>query len=84
MLSLRFGRIIIVTLHARQRMQERCISDALLLELIETGEERYKDERRLWIAKSIPGRTDNLICAAVALENALIVKTVMHHFTWEP
>lgn len=55
-----------------------------LLELIETGEVRHKDERRLWIAKCIPSRTDNLLCAAVAVEDALIVKSVMHHFAWEP
>jgi len=84
MFSQRFGCKIVITLHARQRMQERDISDSLLLELIETGEVRHKDERRLWIAKCIPSRTDNLLCAAVAAEDALIVKTVMHHFAWEP
>ncbi|MEW6444624.1 MAG: DUF4258 domain-containing protein [Pseudomonadota bacterium] len=47
MLSQRFGRIIVITLHARQRMRERDLSDSLLLELIETGEVRHKDERSL-------------------------------------
>ncbi|MEW6765643.1 MAG: hypothetical protein AB1344_07635 [Pseudomonadota bacterium] len=42
------------------------------MELIETGEVRHKDERRLWIAKCIPSRTDNLLCAAVTVEDALI------------
>lgn len=35
MYSLRFGRPIIVTRHAAQRMAERDVSDALLLRLIE-------------------------------------------------
>ena len=30
-----------------------------------------------------PKRTDNLVCAAVVLEDQLVVKTVMHHFDWE-
>lgn len=37
-------------------MAERGISEALLLDLIETGEVRYKDAARLWIAKSYPER----------------------------
>ncbi|RBI65305.1 hypothetical protein DQ400_18830 [Vreelandella sulfidaeris] len=40
-------------------------------------------ENRLWIAKASMQRTDNLVCAAVVLEDQLIVKTVMHHFEWE-
>ncbi len=82
--SARFGRPIIVTTHARLRMEPRSITDALLLDLIETGDVRQKDTRRLWIAKDYPDRNDNLICVAAVLETALIVKTVMHHFTWEP
>jgi hypothetical protein len=65
-------------------MQARSITETLLLDLIETGDVRNKDTQRLWIAKSYPDRHDNLICVAVVLEAALIVKTVMHHFTWEP
>ena len=65
-------------------MDERGISEALLLDLIDTGEIREKDAMRLWIAKRYPDRDDNLVCAAVVLEAAVIVKTVMHHFTWSP
>jgi L-asparaginase/Glu-tRNA(Gln) amidotransferase subunit D len=28
-------------------------------------------------------RADNLICAVLVLEDAVVVKTVMHHFTPE-
>jgi hypothetical protein len=81
--SKRFNRPVQVTDHARQRMAERNIGDDLLLDLIETGELKHKDERRVWIAKHYPDRTDNLLCTAAVLEAAVIVKTVMHHFAWE-
>jgi len=81
--SHRFDRPVQVTAHARGRMIQRGIDDALLRDLIETGEVRYKDERRFWIAKWYPQRSDNLVCAAAALESVLVIKTVMHHFSWE-
>jgi hypothetical protein len=28
----------------------------------------------------LPGRSDNLVCAVLVLENAVVVKTVMHYF----
>ena len=43
------------------RMIQRGIDDALLRDLIETGEVRYKGERRFWIAKWYPQRRDNLV-----------------------
>jgi hypothetical protein len=64
-------------------MAEREISEALLGQLIESGEVRYKDARRLWVARAVPGRSDNLLCAALALEGSVVVKTVMHHFRWD-
>jgi Domain of unknown function (DUF4258) len=79
--SQRFQRRVDVTRHARQRMEERHIDDARLLDLIDFGETRYKDTARLWIYKSYADRDDNLLCvAAVLLEDALVVKTVMHRF----
>jgi len=83
MFSQRFQRPIQITRHARQRMGERRISEALLLDIIETGTARHKDASRLWLFKAVAGRQDNLLCAAVALEQALVVKTVMHHFEVE-
>jgi Domain of unknown function (DUF4258) len=79
--SQRFQRPIHVTRHARLRMEERSIDDARLLDLIDFGETRYKDPERLWIYKNYSDREDNLLCvAAVLLEDALVVKTVMHRF----
>ncbi len=54
-----------------------------LLDILETGEVRHKDETHLWIAKHYPDRADNSLCAVVVLEAAVVVKTVMHHFSWE-
>jgi len=64
-------------------MTKRDISDALLLDLIDTDDVRHKDESRLWIAKHYTERGDNLLCAAVVLETTVVIKTVMHHFSWE-
>ena len=80
MFSRRFQLEVLITQHARQRMVDRDIDDALLLDMIETGETRYKDDRHLWVFKAYEQRHDNLLCAASVIENHLIVKTVMHHF----
>ncbi len=64
-------------------MLQRRISESLILDLIETGEIRKKDEVRLWIFKSYNDRNDNLLCVAVVVEAYLVVKTVMHHFELE-
>jgi len=83
MFSKRFHLPIQITRHAHQRMVERNMDDALLLDIIETGTAKYRDESHLWLYKVVTGRSDNLLCAAVVLENALVVKTVMHHFDLE-
>jgi len=64
-------------------MVQRGIGEREIRELLESGELRYKDDTRLWVAKRMKDRDDNLPCAAVALEDKSIVKTVMHHFRWE-
>lgn len=53
----------------------------MLLEVIDKGETRYRDDTHLWAFKEFPERHDNLLCAVLVLEDALIVKTVMHHFS---
>lgn len=78
--SKRFARPVVITQHARARMVERNISEAMLLDVIDTGDTRYRDDTHLWAYKSYPERADNMICAVLVLEDALVVKTVMHHF----
>jgi hypothetical protein len=84
MYSKRFDRPVTVTGHAARRMAERGVDGAILLDLIETGDVRHKDETRSWIAKHYPERADNLLCVAAVLETTVVVKTLMHHFTWDP
>lgn len=83
MFSERFQRPVRITHHATQRMAERNMDVALLLDVIETGTVKHKDATRLWIFKAYAERADNLLCVAVVLETTLVVKTVMHHFTPE-
>lgn len=81
MFSTRFHRIVVVTRHARNRMVERNITEAMLIDILDHGETRYRDSTHLWAFKEFPERNDNLMCAVVVLEDAVIVKTVMHHFS---
>ncbi|MDD5057702.1 MAG: DUF4258 domain-containing protein [Sideroxydans sp.] len=67
--------------HAKIRMVERDISEAMLLEVIDSGDTRYKDAAHLWAYTEFPSRHDNLLCAVLVLEDRVIVKTVMHHFS---
>lgn len=78
--STRFQRPVILTCHAEQRMAERGISEDMLLEVIDTGDTRYADASHLWAFKAFPARDDNLLCAVIVLESAVVIKTVMHHF----
>jgi hypothetical protein len=81
MFSNRFQRPIVISSHARIRMVERDISEAMLLEVIDSGDTRYKDATHLWAFKEFPERHDNLLCAVLVLEDQVVVKTVMHHFS---
>lgn len=81
MFSHRFQLPIVISSHAQNRMIERDISAAMLLEVIDSGDTRYKDATHLWAFKEFPERHDNLLCAVLVLEDCVVVKTVMHHFT---
>jgi hypothetical protein len=77
MFSQRFQKNVRLTHHVKARMEKRDISLELLLDLIETGNTHYKSESDRWIFKKYPERTDNMVCAAVVIGQAVIVKTVM-------
>lgn len=62
-------------------MIERNVSDEMLLDVIDNGQTRYSDATHLWAFKDFPERDDNLVCAVVVIDDALVVKTVMHHFS---
>lgn len=80
MFSVRFQLPVVLSNHAKIRMVERDISAAMLLEVIDSGDARYKDATHLWAFKEFPERHDNLLCAVLVLEDCVVVKTVMHHF----
>jgi hypothetical protein len=81
--SIRFNLPVVLTLHAQKRLRDRSVSLEELMVVIDTGETRFKDPTHLWAFKNLPGRTDNLVCAVLVLEDAVIVKTVMHEFVLE-
>ena len=54
------------------------------MQVIDTGETRIKRSNpSVGVKKNLPGRTDNLVCAVLVLEDAVVVKTVMHEFVLE-
>ena len=77
MFNQRFKKTVHLTDHVSARMAKRDISLELLLDLIETGDIRHKTESDLWIYKQYPDRRDNMVCTAVVIGQAVIVKTVM-------
>jgi len=81
MFSVRFQLPVVISSHAKIRMAERDVSEGMLLEVIDFGEARYKDATHLWAFKEFPERHDNLLCAVLVLEDRVVVKTVMHHFS---
>lgn len=84
MYSKRFTKEVQITRHAAQRMHSRAVSERELSLLIEEGQTRFKDSKRFWIAHFFEERCDNLLCVPVVYEkDLLVVKTVMHHFSWE-
>lgn len=78
--SERFQHQVWLTHHALTRAFQRNISLDLVLEIVETGTLLEREAGHCWIWKSVQARHDNLLCVAALLGNALIIKTVMHHF----
>ena len=75
--SFRFARNVWLTNHASEAMAKRGLDEAIVLQVIETGELLDKGDGHCWIHQALPGRVDNRICAAVVLGQAVVVKTVM-------
>ncbi len=82
--STRFGLPVVLTEHAQLRMAERNISEALVLEIIDTGTHKEAGGPHYWLYKHLIDREDNLLCVAAVVDNVLVVKTVMHHWETQP
>jgi hypothetical protein len=75
--SARFGKSVWLTDHPIESMAKRNVTLVEVKRLIEEGEYRTKEASHGWIFHHFESRDDNLICAAVVTEQAIIVKTVM-------
>ena len=80
--SERFRLPVVLTEHAKTRMQERRIAEALVLEIIDTGIQKDAGSNHYWFYKHFDARDDNLLCVAAVIDNVVVIKTIMHH--WEP
>lgn len=75
--SERFGKNVWLTNHAIESMAKRRITLPEVKALIELGEYKLIDKRHGWVYYQFLERDDNLVCAAVIEETALIIKTIM-------
>ena len=82
MISKRFQMLVVLTEHAKARMEERDLSTAFILDIIDNGMQKNAGGPHYWLYKHFPDRQDNFLCVAAVVENVSVVKTVMHH--WEP
>ena len=48
-------------------MEKRDIPEAVVCDLIETGEIKRKDNLNVWIFKHYPERSDNLLCVEAVI-----------------
>ena len=75
--SPKFGKKVWLTNHAIESMAKRNVTLAEVKRLIEEGQYRAKEASHGWIFHHFESWHDNLVCAAVATEQAVIVKTIM-------
>jgi len=74
---------VIFTDHAIAQMNMRGLDQSSILNVIETGEFKQKEENKFWIYKALTSRKDNLISVAAVIEKPrLIVVTAM--VNWRP
>ena len=79
-----FGLPVVLTEHARLRMAERNVDSILVLDIIDTGTLKDAGNAHYWLYKQVPQRTDNLLCVAAVIDNAVVVKTILHHWELRP
>ena len=78
--SNRFNKKVWLTNHAIESMVKRKITLIELKALIENGEFQSTKDNHGWIYLQFINRNDNLVCAAIVNEEAIIIKTVMIHW----
>lgn len=75
--SPRFGKPVWLTNHAIEAMAKRSVTLAEIKTLIAQGVYEIKEPPHGWIFHHFSDRTDNLVCAAVVDQQAIVIKTVM-------
>ncbi|MEN8180179.1 MAG: DUF4258 domain-containing protein [Pseudomonadota bacterium] len=75
--SEKYGKNVWLTNHAIESMAKRKITLPEVKILIESGDYREKNGAHGWIYYEFHGRDDNLVCASVVNEKAIIIKTIM-------
>jgi hypothetical protein len=75
--SARFGKRVWLTNHAIEAMAKRRVTLIEVRTLIEQGHLMEKVQGHAWISLHFPARGDNLVCAALVVGDAVIVKTIM-------
>jgi len=75
--SPRFTKNVWLTNHAIEAMAKREVTLPEVKQLIEEGNTQYKDEKQGWVYFEFIHRNDNLVCAAIVNDQAVIIKTIM-------
>ncbi len=75
--SPRFAKNVWLANHAIESMAKREITLPEVKQLIEEGSVQYKDNQHGWVYFEFISRNDNLVCAAIINEQAVIIKTMM-------
>ena len=75
--SQRFDKKVWLTNHAIESMAKRNITLNEIKTLIEEGLFEIKEYPHGWIFHHFAARIDNLVCAAIVDQQAIVIKTVM-------
>jgi len=79
--STRFGKRVWLTNHAIESMAKRRVTLDQVKTLVELGTYLDKGDGNGWIFHRFEERGGDLVCAAVVTGQAIIVKTIMIHWT---
>ena len=75
--SERFHLPVVLTDHAKTRMQERGIAEALVLDIIDTGMQKDAGNNHYWFYKHFDTRDDNLLCVNLPLFDVPLSRFIM-------
>lgn len=79
--STRFAKKVWLTNHAVVAMKKRNVTLIEVKDLIENGEYLGKESPHGWIFYQFASRSDNNVCAAIVIGQAIIIKTIMVNWT---